>query len=159
MHTASGDLTTDIRVRRWRRTRSVFAILTLAGAVFCVAGAIGNLPTWTWITGFAATLISGALLRLAWDKHREALFAEAPTATGTVVDVLESRDPDRGSTYQLLVDAELANGATIHRRINIGGDSDPLRWIRTLIRFRHRTDDPDDLDDAFFGRMERAAID
>lgn len=151
-------MTTDDRgVRRWNRARSGFAFLTLAGVVFCIGSALGSFPHWAWIVGFSATLVSGCLLRIAWDKHRAALFAAAPTAVGTVRDVLESQYGDGASKYQLLIEAELAHGVTIHRRIDIGGDPDPLGWVGKQVRFRHRTLDPDDLDDAFFGREERKA--
>ncbi|CPR96900.1 Uncharacterised protein [Mycobacteroides abscessus subsp. bolletii] len=151
------DVSVDHRVRRWNLARSLFAFLTLAGVVFCIASALGTSPHWVWIAGFAATLVSGCLLRIAWDKHRVALFAGAPTAVGTVRDVLESQFGDGASKYQLLIDAELAHGVSIHRRIDIGGDPDPLGWVGKPVRFRHRTLDPDDLDDAFVGREERNA--
>ncbi len=141
------------QVARWTRVRSVFAFLTLAG----VASALGTFPHLAWIVGFAATLVSGCLLRISWDKHRQAPFAGAPTVVGTVRDVLEIQYGDGASKYQLLIDAELAHGVTIHRRIDIRGDSDPLGWVGKPVRFRHRTLDPDDLDDAFFGREERSA--
>ncbi|WP_396911120.1 hypothetical protein [Mycolicibacterium sp.] len=145
------------RIRRWNLARSVFGFLTLAAVVFCLASALGTFPQWAWIVGFAATMVSGCPLRIAWDKHHAALFTGAPTAVGTVRDVLETRYGDGASKYQLLIDAELAHGVTIHRRIDIGGDPEPLRWVGKQVRFRHRTLDPDDLDDAFFGRDERNA--
>lgn len=153
----TGEAALNCRVRRWNRARSVFAFLTPARFVFCVASAIGSFPTWTWIAGFTATLVSGCLLRIAWDKHRAALFAAAPTAVGTVRDVLESQYGDGASKYHLLIDAAIPGGGTIQRRIDIGGDSDPLRWVGKQVRFRHRTLNPDDLDGAFFGCEEREA--
>ncbi|MGV9798503.1 hypothetical protein ACWDTP_10635 [Mycobacterium sp. NPDC003449] len=153
----SGDVSIDRGTRRWNRARAVFALFTLAGFVFCIASALGNFPTWAWIAGFAATFLSGCLLRISWDKHRAALFAGAPTAVGTVLDVLESQYGDGASKYHLLIDAELAHGVTIRRRIDIGGGPDPLGWVEKPVEFRHRTLDPDDLDDAFFGREERRA--
>lgn len=40
------DVSVDHRVRRWNLARSLFAFLTLAGVVFCIASVLGTSPHW-----------------------------------------------------------------------------------------------------------------
>lgn len=161
----------DRRIRRWNLARRVFQLIALAGgaavvAVVAVVATGDPIPLHVWApriivigAGFVATVAGVFLASVAGDKRREATFAGAHISTGTVTDVIEVPPPseDYSGSSAFLIDAELPGGVTIHRRLNMGGERDPLSWVGKRIQFRHRTLDPADLEDAFFGREERKA--
>lgn len=151
----------DRRVRRWTLARRVFLLIALAGGAVVVAVLpTGDMiPPQVWGPSIIVTAAGVVLASVAGDKRRETTFAGAHISTGTVTDVIEVPPPsaDYSGSSAFLIDAELPGGVTIHRRLNMGGERDPLSWVGKRIQFRHRTLDPADLEDAFFGREERKA--
>jgi hypothetical protein len=74
------------------------------------------------------------------------------------VEVIEiPASGDYNVSYVFSIEAELPDGAILHRTLDMGGWPDPFIWAGRQIHFRHNTVNPDDLEDAVFGPEERRA--
>ena len=154
-----GDGTIDQRGRLWwNLARWALGLVAVAGTVVMLV----LLPTgelWERFgAGVVVTCVSAAGAFAANNRYREARFARAHTAVGTVVRVHEGlTDSDSPNFVMFWVEAALADGTVLHRRLEAFSWPDPQSWVGRQIPFRHRTLKPDARNDAFFGPDERKA--
>ncbi|WP_396909816.1 hypothetical protein [Mycolicibacterium sp.] len=154
----SGGATIDRRSWWWNLARWVLGLIAVAGAVVMLV----LLPTgklWDrFSAGVVATCVCAAGAFAANNRYRDARFEGAQSSWGTVVHVHEGLKDSESPNFVLFsVEAALADGTVLHRRLEVFSWPDPQSWVGRQIPFRHRTVEPDALKDAFLGPDERNA--
>ena len=149
--------TTPGRAYRWWGVAAI-ACLALAGVglLGVIASAFSSGPGQLRVLGTIAVfgLIPIGILGALYCGHRRhrAYFGKAHVSEGLIEEVAEVRLNDDGSTssyFMLTVSAAVEGGPAIRRHCTVGGDQ-PRPQIGQILRFRHTTLDPDNLEDALF---------
>lgn len=152
------------RIRRWSRVESIGLVVALAGLALLVVALIATIVVavwfdlggidladvyrWLWGVAVGVTLVGAITLAVGSRRRLTACYADGYVTTGRIDRVIEQPADDQ-VWYKFWFSAGFPNGIVLHRIVS-GNDNDPSLHIGRLIRFRHNTLDPDDLDDALF---------
>ncbi|WP_258047343.1 hypothetical protein [Streptomyces sp. SM13] len=153
------------RIRRWSRVEDVSRWILLAGAVafvasvpvgtglavrFWIAG-FGRFDVFAWLYGSGAGVMLIAAGLDAWAGHRlaEARLADGRCTVGTIEKVVEDGPSEVQGPDTLIIGADVPAHGRLRRRVTsplpVPGAGRGL--VGRTVRFRHRTHDPDDVDD------------
>jgi hypothetical protein len=128
----------------------------LAMVISSTAGASWSMHEASWgavlVVCLVVTVAFSIFANVAGGKARDASFARAHRSTGTVADVTEM--PARGDYsgyYVVTLEASLPGGGTLRRHFDTGGGPQLVGRVGRQVPFRHRTLDPDDLEDVLIG--------